>query len=368
MADIREINVLHLISSLGCGGSERLLVDTVKGFNEKKLGIRNSVVVMNNIVDKKLKAEICAYCSNVYFLERPQGKKNLKYLFQLNRIINKNNIEVIHAHNFGSKHWSILCKIIKPKLKLVYTFHDTKLKDFNSKIYLHNLFIDKSIAISKAVYNKAKESGIRKAEVIFNGVDVSKFRSKIPLQCSERNAIINVSRLVYEKKGQDVLIKAVNECVKRGVKLHCSFVGQKDGYCTASYEYLKKLVQDLKLGEYINFLGSRGDVDVLLKNSDIFVLPSRFEGFGLAILEAMAAGVPVVASNIEGPAEIIEDNINGLLFEKENYMELSEKIEYLLQNKKIRDKLSENAYNYVNRYDISFMCEKYSELYKKLIR
>lgn len=362
-----EIKVLHLISSLGRGGSERLLVDTIKGFNENSLGIKNIVVVMNNIVDEALKEELSTYCKDVYFLQRPQGEKNLKYLFQLNKIINENKINVIHTHNFGSKHWSIMCKIIKPSLKLVYTFHDTKLKDFNSKIYLHNFFIHNSIAISKAVYSKAKESGIKKVEVIFNGTNIKRFKDKNKEQHAEKSGLINVSRLIYEKKGQDILIKAINECIKKGIKVHCCFVGQKDGYCTASYKYLQKLVKDLKLEDYVTFLGSREDVAELLKNSQIFILPSRFEGFGLAILEAMAAGVPVIASNIDGPAEIIEDNVNGLLFEKENYVELSEKILYLLENKDIRDRLSRNASNFINAYDISVMCEKYSKLYKDLI-
>jgi glycosyltransferase involved in cell wall biosynthesis len=360
-----EITVLHLISSLGRGGSERLLVDTVKNLNGASIKI--VVVVMNNIIDENLKSELTSCCKNVYFLNRIQGKKSVKYLFNLNKIIKEHKINIIHTHNFGSKCWAILCKIKNPNLKLVHTLHDTRLKDFDSMTILHNLFINKSIAISNSVYNKAKKNCIKKVEVIYNGIDIKKFQNSSNIKNQKTNEIINVGRIVHQKKGQDILIRAIKECVKKGVEVNCSFVGQSDGYCTSSYNYLCELVKELKLEEHVTFLGNREDVEDLLHKSKIFVLASRFEGFGLVVLEAMAAGIPVIASNIEGPAEIIQDNINGLLFEYENYTELAKKIVLLCSNAELYNRLSNNSLEFVKKYDVSVMSQKYAKLYRNLI-
>jgi glycogen synthase len=105
----------------------------------------------------------------------------------------------------------------------------------------------------------------------------------------------------------------------------------------------------------------------MLKKQDLFILPSRKEAFGLAIIEAMASGVPVIASSTEGPAEIITDQQNGLLFETENPVSLFEQIRFAYLNQAATRKIAEQAYQDVQQYGIEQTLNLHESLYKKLI-
>lgn len=362
----KNINVLHLISSLEMGGAEKLLVELLKNAGSQYGNF--TVVVMNDKTNEELKKELLSTGYKVYFLNRKESHKHPKYLFQLLNIINKHKINIIHSHNYGSKHWAILCKIFNPKIKLVFTLHSMGIFDNYSKIklFLHRKFIDKNIAISDVVMKDANNFGVSKTKRIYNGIELKKYISKINNKNDCLN-IINVSRITHKIKGQDILIKALKECKNKGIDFVCNFVGGVYDYDKESFEYLQKLVNELDLKENINFLGNRNDIPELLSNSDLFILPSRCEGLGLAILEAMASKIPVIASNVDGPAELITNEETGLLFESENYKDLAGKIKYLYDNRESMGVLVENAYKFVQDFDILVMCENYNELYKSLI-
>lgn len=362
------INILHLISSLEMGGAEKLLIDFLNNTNSKDVNF--IIVVMNDKVNEELREELLATKHKIYFLNRKESHKHPKYIFQLLNIIKAHNINIIHSHNYGSKSWSILCKLLDPKLKLIFTVHCMgffkSLSKF--KLFLHKKFVDMNIAISKAVLEDSKSYGISKIIQIYNGIDIQKFLnncSDFPKNNDLLN-IIDVSRINHLVKGQDILIKALKECKNKGLKFKCNFVGGVCDYSKESFEYLKILVKDLDLEKEIAFLGNRLDISALLSESDLFILPSRYEGLGLVILEAMAAKVPVIASNIDGPAELITHGENGLLFKNENHSDLADQILYLYNNRKMAECLVNNAYEYVREFDISIMCKKYCELYKDL--
>lgn len=359
-------NILHLISALEVGGAEKLLLDLLKNSNSEQVNF--VVVVMNEGVNETLKKELLETGYKAYFLNRKENHKHPKYFFELLKIIKQNNVQIIHSHNYGSKMWSILLKIFNPKIKTVFTVHDTKITIKMSKIeyYLHKNFIDINIAISKAVLKECLDCSFNNVIQIYNGIDVKKF-----IQCEKHEndifKIINISRITHTKKGQDILIKALKICKDRGVNFNCDFVGGIYDYGKESFEYLKTLVEELELEKNIKFLGNREDIPQLLSQSDLFVLPSRNEGLGLVVLEAMASRVPVIASNIDGPAELIQNNKTGLLFESENYEDLAEKILYMYNNRDKMENFSKEAYEFVHEFDIQIMCKKYIELYEKLI-
>lgn len=362
-----KINVLHLISSLLSGGSERLLVDLLKNSNDSEINF--VVVVMNDYIDENLKKELLSTGNKVYFLNRKKSDKHPKYLFKLLKIIKANKIDIIHSHNYGSKMWAVLCKIFIPNLKTVFTVHDTGFTRINKLgIYIHKNIIDRNIAISKAVLNECISMGITNSIQIYNGINISRFSYK--KTNNDIFTIINVASIYnHIKKGQDILIKALKILKDGGIKFKCNLVGNIYAYeyDKKSKEYLDKLITELKLENEVSFLGNRDDIPKLLTQSDLFILPSRYEGLGLAILEAMASGLPVIASNIDGPAELIKDGENGVLFESENYKELADKIIDLCNNHNKRDLIAQKGLEFVQNFDISKMSRKYSELYKSLM-
>ena len=358
--DTENMNVLHLLSSLKIGGLEKLFVDFTKAS-----GKCITVVIMNDQIDKNLKEELIKTGHKVYFFNRKEGYKHPKYLFQLLKIIKENKINIVHSHNSGGMMWAILCKMLYPKLKLVHTIHNSVFaRRWGMKILFFNrFFIDMNIAISEDILNNCVKNNL-KAIKIYNGIDTKKWKQA---QGGARLfSIINVGRITYQHKGQDILIKALKECKDKGMKFVCNFIGGVYEYDTHSFEYLKKIIEDLKLSEEIKFLGNRNDIPELLSQSDLFILPSRYEGLPISLLEAMAAKLPVIASNVSGSTDLIEHKKNGLLFESENPLDLADKILYLYNNRGEMKLLAQNAYEYVQGFDISIMCEKYWELYKYL--
>lgn len=362
-------NVLQLVSSLEIGGLEKLLVEFLKASKIHVEVANYTVVVMNNKVNEVLKEELLSIGYNVYFMNRQEGHKHPKYLFELLDIIKQNNIEIIHTHNSGGKYWSILCKIFNPKIKTVYTIHDSIIiKSLNGlKLLFHKIFIDKNIAISKAIYDDCIKKNIIKTMKIYNGINLDAFKIERENKTNSQLNIINIARITYYKKGHDILIKALTECKNKGLNFVCNFVGGVYDYDKESFEYLQELIEELNLSEYINFLGNRNNISELLAQSDLFILPSRYEGMPISLLEAMAAKIPVIASNISGSNDLITNGENGLLFESENYKNLADKIQYLYNNREVMGELANNAYKFVQDFDISIMCENYNKLYIELI-
>ncbi|MEN8905458.1 MAG: glycosyltransferase family 4 protein [Clostridiales bacterium] len=364
-----RLNIMHFISALLSGGSENMLVTTVKKLNTLNSDINIVVVVMNNLVNEGLKRELEKNCENVFFLERTPSSKKPGYIFELMKIIKKYNIEIIHTHDFGTRIRSILFKILNPKLKVVYTAHTIDLFNNMNSIdkVLHNIFINKSIAISNAVYSEAVNNGINNVVRIYNGVDLKSFifKNKNDLT-NERVNIINVARVTHLIKGQDILIKALKLLKDNNIKIKCLFVGDITGCFEESYKYLLKLVDEMDLQQEVVFTGNIKNVHDLLLRSNLFILPSRVEGFGIAVIEAMISGIPVICSDIDGPTELVKNRETGLVFKSQDHNDLYKKILEIICDLNLYMEIKNNAYKFSKKFDISIMLNKYINLYKEL--
>lgn len=371
-----KVHVLHLLSSFPVGGIERLLIDLIKeGCSDAASDVDFTVVIMNDTVNPDFKKDLLATGCNVYFLGRKEGHKSPKYIFELLNIIRRHQIEVIHTHNDGAKYWAILCKFLNPGIKLIYTIHDSIiLKEQLSpgEIFLHRQLIDMSIAISNSMFNDALGLGLSKTAKIYNGINLKRFETNRQTSCTESRSseglnIVNVARITYYKKGQDILVRALKLCKDKGIRFHCNIIGVTFEHDKESYDYLQSLIRELGLESDVSFLLDRTDVPELLKQADLFLLPSRYEGMPIVMLEAMAAGLPVIASDISGSNDIIQHNFNGLLFENENYIELSEKIMHLYTNRTEMNAIRQNAFDHLKSFDIAVMLKNYENLYKRLL-
>lgn len=366
------MKILHTISSFRTGGAEKLLIDITRQHYYTK-NEKINVCIINNIYDSHMILELKKY-ANVYFLGRREGSKNIKYIYQFIKLVKELDIDILHCHNIFSYKFSIISKIILRYLKIVYTIHDTNIYNNIPNIYvaLDKFLISKFIAISTAVRTNILERGIKeeKIELVYNGIHVESYN--IEKKKSNNNTIIIgcVARLVPEKKGQDVLIRALYEIKKYYPNVKCRFAGdepsEKGIKKTKNRDYLQSLVNKLGLEGNVEFLGNIIDVPKFLQGIDIFVLPSRYEGFGLSIIEAISSKTPVIASNIEGPKEILNDGKYGLLFETENEIDLSKKIISLIESNE--KKTIDIAYQYVNEnYSIKNMYKKYFNVYESVL-
>jgi glycosyltransferase involved in cell wall biosynthesis len=361
---------MHFISALSSGGSENMTIDMIKKIVNEKKDIKIVVIIMNNLVNRDLKQELLYICKDSFFLDREPGNLNPKHLVEIKKIIKRFNVDIIHTHDFGSRIRAVILSMFHFRINVVYTAHTTGL--FKSMFFLdkcmHNICVKKTIAISDVVYKEAKDNKIKNVVKIYNGVDLDKFifkNKKINLK-KEIN-IINVARVDYKVKGQDILIKALKILKDNKIKFNCLFVGDNTKNFEKSFKFLQNLLEENDLKDNVLFLGNRRDVNILLQSADLFILPSRIEGFGLAIIEAMASGVPVICSDIEGPLELIENEKNGLLFKCENYFDLYKKIRIVLNDLKLYENLRQNAFLFSQKFDISHMINEYEKNYLKII-
>lgn len=374
----RLINVLQIISSLEVGGSEKLLLDFLSACRDDDR-INFTVVVMNQGVNPHMRERLDRLGLNVYYLDRPEGHQHPKYLAQLLRIVWRHRCQVVHAHNRGSKLWAMLCKLVIPRLKLVFTIHDTQMLPRLSplQVKLHRRLIDQHIAISKTVARLCEQRQIRNFRQIYNGIELARWQhpERVSLRArallepfSERPLhILHVGRMDYPVKGQDILVHAVYLCKQAGLNVRCTLMGGVYPYNQDAFADLRAMVEELGLTEQIDFHLNQLDVPAQMAKADLFVLPSRAEGLGLVILEAMASGLPVIASNIEGPRELVGHGENGLLFESGQAEALFEEIQSLYRDPALGERLQEAASQWVLQFDIHEMKRQYYGLYESLV-
>jgi glycosyltransferase involved in cell wall biosynthesis len=185
----------------------------------------------------------------------------------------------------------------------------------------------------------------------------------IQLTNSQYNLLF-VGNLIYAK-GVDVLLESFALIEKEYSGLTLSYVG--DGN---ERHKLKNRAKDLGIEEKVIFFGKIDykDIPVLMKYSDILILPSREEGVGRVILEAMAMKLPVVASNVGGIPLLIEDREDGLLFESQNVINLHKQIQLLIEDKNLSIDITNSAYQkFINNYEYEVSINKFINMYKSIL-
>jgi len=234
------------------------------------------------------------------------------------------------------------------------------------RYYLRRPF-DKYIAVSDFTKNKLMEKlGIEeeKIKVIYNGVDLKLYESILPETKYPDPTIVTICRLVEYKRVND-LIKAVALLKPHYPNLKLKIIGKGP-----EEESLRKLTRELDLEQNVEFLGKINDfTDVIriLKRSHIFALPSVTEGFGMVIIEAMASGIPYVASNIPPIYEVTEGGTGGILCTPKNCAEFAGSIEKLLADEKTYDEKVTSINGYVERYNWASISTVADQFYRRTL-
>lgn len=175
--------------------------------------------------------------------------------------------------------------------------------------------------------------------------------------------IVNVARFFPEKKGQDILIKASAILKRKGIPIQVCFAGGELSESTHYISDMQQYAAELDVADCIVFLGNVTDIPKLLKSADVFCIPSRYEGFGIAAVEAMGMGIPCVASNIAGLNEVVNDETLGLLFEVGNAEALAVKLEYMIAHR-AEYRAEEIAANVRSRFSIETMTHQLLSIYQ----
>lgn len=359
------MNIMYSVFSFQTGGIEKLLVDIVNNWNSKEDNL--FLCVINDDYNENLLNEIKQENVQIILLKKPKGREKWRFLLQYLKIVRKNRIDILHCQSGDILLYSILNKLLNPKIKLFHTIHDTNIyMNYSKWIILIDKYITKNvISISHAVTKDIIQQGIRiqKVKLIYNGIDLKKFTFKENFKSGNMTKIGCVARIMPQKKGQDVLIKAIELVKENHPDIICYFAGTHPKEHPEFLNQLLGIVQEKGLESHIKFLGNIDDIPSFLKEIDIFVLPSFNEGFGISLIEAMASGLPVITTNIDGPREITQKGEYGRLFNPGDFKQLSEEIGYIIDNP---EKLNlKNTYKYIKQeYSIENVVCKLRDLYK----
>lgn len=347
------MNILHIIFSLENGGKENMLIDIANA--QKALGHNVAIVVVNKNLDQAIIDRISAKVE-FYVLKRKRNGINPIPWLRLFYFINWHfKPDVVHSHDL------MLGRILKilTKKKRVLTLHGPGRDASGMKDY------DLLVAISNSVKEDLEGRSKQKCEVVLNGIKTDTVRQRKDWNIESDFRIVLVKRLNHELKGQDLLIQAANLLVHKNNRQNFKFFFIGEG---SSRGYLEKMVEELQLKEHVFFEGNwpRDKVYQKLADFHLFVHPSRIEGFGLSIVEAISAKIPVISSDVGGPAEILDES-TGFLFKSENPEELAGKIvkvEEMYKNGLIPE-FVEKAYKKISHnYDIRNTASQYCKLYE----
>lgn len=355
------MNVLNVFYNFNQGGVERLGV-TVANTMAKSRSNDVHVCIITEDYSSSL-VETFSQDVHLLFLQKKQHLRKINYIKQLSSYIKKHNIKIVHVHQGELMPLYAAVKVLCPRIKLFFTVHDTYIF---SELSRHNqiistLICEKMIAISDAVVNDIKKNNVKDEKIvrIYNGIDFGVFNiHKHSINTnSEPIHISNVARFFPKKKGQDILIEAISMLKSSGINVTVSFAGAEPQGVKGEFERMELLVEKYDLKDNVKFLGNINDVPALLDKTDIFCIPSRYEGFGISAVEALAMGIPCVASNIPGLNEVVNSTELGELFEVGNSTDLAEKLKKVVLNlrKYEPEKIRANVHG---RFSIESMVEQ----------
>jgi glycosyltransferase involved in cell wall biosynthesis len=366
MLNENKIRVLHLINSMDPGGAENLLASQLPYFDYEKFDIIiGNLYGSNSLINNSEKNEykIADFSNNTKF-------SYLSFIKIFIYILN-NKIDIIHTHLVQSSLIGRFISLLIPSLKCITTRHyasESKSERFINKI--ENITLKYSsviVCISNYVRNFLLEKKIpmRKMVTIYNGIDLAFFNKSSEIASSNKIIIGTIGRL-SKQKGVDILLKSFKKILAEyNENIELQIIG--DGELK---QELINFSNELGISQNVNFTGriSPKDVRKLLNRWEIFVLASRWEAFGIVLIEAMAMEKAIVTTNAEAIPEIVENEKMGFVCDIDNSNEIAEKILLLLNNEEMRIQFGKRGKERVKeRFNIKKIVKEIEELYIKVV-
>jgi L-malate glycosyltransferase len=366
-------NIVYIVSSLNLGGTENLVVQMSQTFQST---YNISVICLDEpgLWAKKLRnCGIPVYC----FWRQPG--LDLSMAVKIAVFCKKKGIDIIHAHQCTPWFYSALSRLFQPKTKLLFEEHGRHYpehyhwgKNCLNKILIQNL-THKAVAVSRDVAKRlVKYEGMSKGriDVVYNGVHFPQeitaerrklFRKQFGFKAND--FIIGAIGRLDPIKNLPLLINAIFEAKNDNKDIKGLLVG--DG---PELEKLKNQVAKLNLKDDIFFTGYRKDATEILQCMDIFSLCSFSEGTSMALLEAMATGIPAIVTNVGGNPELIAEGVNGWIIQSDNLIEMTAAIidsTHNIQKRKLYGK--EGQKRYMKNFTFDIMVEKYKKIYLTIL-
>ncbi len=364
-----RIRILQVVQSLDFGGLERVVIDLVNNLDRDRFQCdiiclrdfgRNSDLVINpeTTIDS-------------FGLGRG---KSLALPWRIARCVQQRGYDILHSHDTSPLLYTALARLWHPRCIHIYTEHSgiySCLPRHRIMIGAALLAVTHGVMVSKDLqqyYQRRFKTLCPHLSVIYNGlhseqksVSVAEIRNifAIPRQVP----LVGTAVRFYPQKGLRYLLQAVPKVL--AVLPETRFILIGDG---VEREALEKAAVDMGVANQVIFAGYRTDVRQLLRGLDLYVLPSLWEGLPLALIEAMLADTPIVATAVGGNKEMIEHGIRGLLVAPQDSDGLAEAIISLLNDDELRRRLARNGREFADeQFSLANMINKYSKLYQEMV-
>ncbi|MDH4063546.1 MAG: glycosyltransferase, partial [Acidobacteriota bacterium] len=334
------VNLLILASGLGLGGAETVIRHLAQAIDPQRFNVTIGCVKTLGVVGR----ELAAAGSDIVCLTDP-NRQGVDYFtaFELRRVVRSRRIQVIHTHTTDALADAVVCKLMTPRLKVVHTFHFGNYPHIGDRIlWMERIFskaADRIVAVGEVQRRQIRSVfGFREDRIgmIWNGVltdaptsDVS-FRARIG---AGSRLIIGTVATLTEQKGLRDLMAVAARLRDHADKLCFVIVG--DGPLRSELEALRR---DQGLEDMVILAGwVPAAASVALPAFDVFFLPSLWEAMSVAILEAMAAGKPIVATRVGENSEILEDGADGLLVNAKDVAGMASALLRLVDDRAFRE-------------------------------
>lgn len=363
--EVEKIKVALIVPTLSTGGAEKLVFDIASNIDKKKY----SVTIVSLYPKKETYKEQILMKSGIeiIYLNKKKGLSIpcfLRMLYTIKTI----NPDVIHSHLDTIIYLLPCYRSNQVKLHTVHSmaqFEATGLQKIIRKLAF-TFFNVKPVAIGTTVatsISKYYRIALKDISCVSNGVILPEHDTRSTTHNNSMITFITVGTLYYIKN-HELLLRAFKNCVEQmNVPIRLKIVGQ--GELRAQ---LEKLSADLEIREQVEFLGWTDSVYPELNDADVYVCTSLIEGISLSIIEAMANGLPIIASNVGGNSELVIDGVNGMLFKSKDILDLTRCMLKMIEDAPLRIKQGKNSKDLSKKYDIKRCVKEYESFYSSLSR
>jgi glycosyltransferase involved in cell wall biosynthesis len=356
----REMRILQVCSVTTFGGGERHLADLSHALTD--LGHE---VYAASVPGSPLWSEL-SFLPNTRTLALSPGNY-VKNLTALAAFVRSHGIEIVHAHAARDYHLAAMAVRLAPRARFVLTRHVLfPLRRINRPLLRS---VDRVIAVSRAVAESLQNGVIdsSKIAVVHNGIDTDRFNRSVG-HSDEMPILVGTVGHLAPIKGHDIFLRAAALISARRPEVRFIVIGEDKSPQLDHRRSLENLVAELNLNGIVTMPGWRDDMPAVLSSLALFVSAARSEPFGLAIVEAMAAGLPVIATASEGAMEIIDDGFSGKLVPVDDPEALAQAINDLLDNPLERARLGHNAQLAAReRYSLARMASDTEQVYREVL-
>lgn len=383
----QTIRVLQLIEHLRIGGAEQLVCQLYQGIDNVQIQSLVCVYSDKGTLGKQLEengGEVIFLAKNPCRLSKywlflspiVKAFENVIFIFRLAKLFRQQRIDIVQCHLFPASFWGVLAaKLLalgKNAPVTIITEHAVGEKEQITYYRLihryllnhanHIVAVSPQVVEALSVFHPHITTPI---SVITNAVSLLEQPHSIEIERQlpqSRPRIVIVGRLIALKR-HDLLLKALQLCLLSELNFSCVIIG--DGETDSK---LKALTQQLGLQNQMCFMGARQDVKALLPCMDIAVNVSDREGLPMSLLEAMAAGLPVVATNVCGNRELVQHNTTGLLCQQGDEKAIAEALGVLIKNPTLAKELGKQAQAMIaEKYNFKTIASHWKNLYLQLI-